>query len=124
MFLSRLTRIRVVVISATMLLGCQSLAVAQGRASSAGATHEAPAAHSCHDPGGSGSNGDNEADCPSKNAFSAPSGTELPAVTALPAITFKAGILDRVIDAAEPAESPLVHIEPPPLSILHCCLRN
>jgi len=124
MFLSRLTRIRVAGFAAVMLLACQSLALAQGPVLNAALTGTAPAPHSCHDPGGDGSGGQSEGDCPSTHAFTAPSQAQIPGATALPAITVRTGLLDREIGAAPPVESQLVLIEPPPLSILHCCLRN
>jgi hypothetical protein len=107
-----------------MLLGCQSLALVQAPAASAALTGHAPAPHTCHDPAGDGSGDKFEGQCPSTHAASAPAVIQIPAATALPTIAIREGILDRVVGAARPVESQLVLIEPPPLTILHCCLRN
>jgi hypothetical protein len=126
MFVSKLTRNWIAGIAAVMLLACQSVALAHQRVLNPPAPAGEPVLHSCHDAGTSGDGGEGtyEARCQSKHAFFTPSGANVPALDSLPPIIVR---VDRVAAANAtvlPAESRPVHIEPPPLRILHCCLRN
>lgn len=106
------------------MLLCQSAALAQ--ACSGTATHPAGAAteHPCHagaDPAQQ-SGESAEAGC----LVSSPSpqtANLLYDVTELPAVHVSARLVDDPAPALY-ADAPLLRAEPPPLRIVHCCLRN
>jgi hypothetical protein len=128
MFLSRRSRRMLAGIAAVMLLACQSMAVAQ--ASTAGASQSGGVAPgSCHDSGQdsrSGGASDNPCGAPCQHAFSAPAkaGTFDSGTADLPVMTVRVDRLATTTDIAPPVESWPARAESPPLSILHCCLRN
>jgi hypothetical protein len=111
---------------AVLLLACQSVALAQVRGLGASATDTPVAFESCHGAGShdGNSSGDHKGRCQSQHASSAPFAASLPAATSLPAMTIRIDPFAGEVHATPPAESRLARIEPPPLSILHCCLRN
>ena len=126
MFLTKSLRRFVACTAAVLFLGCQGMAVASAP-SRAFVQSGADAAHGpCHDAGGeAGKNaGDGcPAQCQFQNASSTPSKIvystiDLPAI----AVTFERFV--AVVNSAPPPVSWLAQIEPPPHSILHCCLRN
>lgn len=126
MFVSKLTRNWIAGIAAVMLLGCQSVALGHGRAFNPPAATNEPGMHPCHDIESSGNSGSgaHEARCLSKHAFFTPSGANIPVLDSLPPFGVR---IDRIATESAttlPVESRPVYIEPPPLRILHCCLRN
>jgi hypothetical protein len=126
MFLSRRSRLRVVSIAILLLLACQSVGIAHGRTLTASGPANEPVMHSCHDLGSSkdGNEGTHEARCQSKHAFFTPSGADVLALDSLPSIIVRIERLATNSAVTLLAQSRPVHIEPPPLRILHCCLRN
>lgn len=114
--------------AAVLFLACQGMTVARGSSMALPQSSAAAMQHSCHDAGwNAGENKDdtgNQGRCQSQNASSNLSKANIFAATDLPAITIR---FDRTMTAAESAPQampPLARIEPPPHSLLHCCLRN
>ena len=109
-----------------LFLACQGTAVVYARA--VDSQPSGAAQGSCHDPGQQDSkttgNSDCQANCQSQHNSSSQSFTNIYAVTDLPAITVRIDRIVAVADSALSAEPPLLRVEPPPLAILHCCLRN
>jgi len=126
MFLTKSLRRFVAYTAAVLFLGCQGMAVASAP-SPALAQSGADAAHGpCHDVGGeAGKNaGDGcPAQCQFQNASSTPSKVVYSTID-LPAIAVDFDRYVAVVNSAPPVASRLARIEPPPLRILHCCLRN
>ena len=126
MSLSRSLRRLVACTAAALFLACQGMGVARASLpavppSSAGAVQEA-----CHDAGreaGNQTEGSCHAQCQFQNASSTPSKV-IYAATDLPAISVAFDRSVTVVHSAPPVVLPLAWIEPPPLYILHCCLRN
>jgi hypothetical protein len=126
MTLSKAARRAVVGITAVMTLLCQGTALAHGCAVSA-AQPAAVMAHSpCHDAGGSDSQ-DPARDahpCLSEAAASSPALPDIPLLTGLPPLVVHAAAI-RIAETTLPVFGPPpLRGEPPPLTILHCCLRN
>ena len=83
---------------------------------------------SCHDPGQqtgkTANNNTCQANCQSQLISSGSSGAVIVAAADLAAITTRTDRIVAVADSATPADSQLLQAEPPPLAILHYCLRN
>jgi len=126
MLLSRSLRRLVAGAVAVLFLACQGAAIVYARA--ADSQQSGAAQGSCHEPGQQDSrttsNNDCQANCQSQHTSSSPSFDNIFATTDLPAITVRIDRIVAVADSALPAERPLLRIESPPLSILHCRLRN
>jgi hypothetical protein len=110
--------------AAALFLACQSAAIAQACFTAAPKPEAAGAQLPCHSSGdrdrAGGGSGQNH--CESATASAA--GFSIYGLAELPAITTR---IDRIVAVAASAvstEPPLLRIESPPLSILHCCLRN
>ena len=108
--------------AAVLFLACQSAAIARACFTSAPQPEAAGAQLPCHSSGdqdGAGGTGKNHCE----NATASASGFSIYGLAELPAITTR---IDRIVvaDSAVPTEPPLLRIESPPISILHCCLRN
>jgi|SRR5688500_17044165 hypothetical protein len=54
----------------------------------------------------------------------APTGFHVVAMADLPAVTIHTDLIAAVAAPAMAYEPPLMRVEPPPHSIVHCCLRN
>ena len=122
---SRSFRRLVAAAAAAFFLACQGMAVA-APSSAFTQTNGGAAQESCHDAGGESgkSAGDGcPAQCQIQNASSTLSKIVY-STTDLPAITVAFDRFVAVASIAPPAASRLARIEPPPHSILHCCLRN
>ncbi len=108
---------------AVLFLACQSAALAQACFTTAPQPEAAGAQMPCHSAGdGDGTGGTGQNHC--ENATASASGFSIYGFAEMPVITT---YLDRVVavaGSAAPAEPPLLRIESPPISILHCCLRN
>ena len=120
MALSKSLRRFVAGTAAALFLACQGMAAAV--APSGAAATPTP----CHDAGGdTGKNaGDGcPASCQFQNASSTPSKVVYATID-LPAIVAAFDRFVPVVNSAPPVVSWLAQIEPPPLRILHCCLRN
>jgi len=123
MLLSRSLRRLVSGTVAVLFLACQSAALAQAYFTTAPQPEAAGAQMPCHSAGdGDGTGGTGQNHC--ENATASASGFSIYGFAEMPVITT---YLDRVVavaGSAAPAEPPLLRIESPPISILHCCLRN
>ena len=126
MRLSRALRRFVASTVAILFLACQGMAVTYASVPAAAQPGTAAAPGPCHDSGqqSDAANGKCPAQCLSQNNSSAQSGVSIFAATDLPAITVSTDRIVAVADSAPPPEPPLLHVEPPPLRTLHCCLRN
>ena len=120
MLLSRSLRRLVAGAVAVLFLACQGMAVVRAATLALPQSSAGAAQASCHSTG----NSDCQANCQSQHNSSSQSFTNIYAVTDLPAITVRIDRIVAVADSALSAEPPLLRVEPPPLAILHCCLRN
>jgi hypothetical protein len=108
---------------AVLFLACQSAALAQACVTYAPQPGAAGTQLPCHSAGGgddTGAPGQNHCE----NATASASGFSIYGLADLPAITTHLDRVAAVAGSTVPAEPPLLRIESPPLSILHCCLRN
>lgn len=123
MFLSKSLRRLVAGTAAVLFLSCQGMAVARASTPAFPQSGAGTAQASCH---GAGNNTDDnvyQAQCQSQNTSSTLSKVVY-STTDLLAITVA---FDRAVTAVHSTPQvtlPLARIESPPLSILHCCLRN
>jgi len=123
MLLSRSLRRLVSGTVAVLFLACQSAALAQACFTTAPQPESAGAQMPCHSAGdGDGTGGTGQNHC--ENAATSASGFSIYGLAELPAITTHIDRIVVVAGSAAPTEPPLLRIESPPLSILHCCLRN
>lgn len=123
-FLSRRLRRWVAVVAGALVVACQGLALADIRLPGSAHPGAAPAVAPCHQGMPDGGADPHEGRCQTKYPSYNTSPPQLPDATPLPA--FAVGIeLFRVEARAMPAADPRrARIEAPPLTILHCCLRN
>jgi hypothetical protein len=124
MHLPRLLRQFIATAVAVLFLACQGMAITysaprDGHPADAQFTPE-----SCHETGKSAQISTCQANCESQIASSSASITSLLAAADLPFITIAIDRIAVVADSAPLAEFPLLRVEPPPLRILNCCLRN
>jgi hypothetical protein len=120
MALSKSLRRFVAGTAAVLFLACQGMAAAA--APSGAAATPTP----CHDAGGGAdknAGGGCPASCLFQNTSSTPSKIVYSTID-LPAIAVVFDHFVPVVNSAPPVVSWLAQIEPPPLRILHCCLRN
>ena len=110
--------------TAALVLACQGMALADTRIPAAAAVTDTPAVESCHRVAPEDNSAPHDWRCQAKYPSYTPAGIEFPDVTASPAIIVDGGIFRAVTTAAALADPRLARIEAPPLSILHCCLRN
>jgi len=110
--------------AAVLFLACQSAALAQACFTTAPQPEAAGAQLPCHSSGdqdgAGGGSGQNHCD----SATASVSGFSIYGLAELPAITTHIDRIVVVAGSAVPTEPPLLRIESPPLSLLHCCLRN
>jgi len=109
--------------AAVLFLACQSAALAQACFTTAPQPEAAGAQLPCHSSGdqdGAGGSGQNHCE----NATASASGFNIYGLAELPAITTHIDRIVVVAGSAVPTEPPLLRIESPPLSLLHCYLRN
>ena len=113
---------------AVLFLACQGMAVVYARSLNAAGSGAETAQESCHDIGRQGDSNTQkntcQSNCDSQLTSSTPSSATIHAAADLPAITTHTNRIAAVADSAPLAEPPLLLVEPPPHSILHCCLRN
>ena len=125
-WLSRSARRFVAGAAAVLFLAFQGANIVY--AHSNGAPGSDAAQGSCHDSGQQTGKAANtnacQANCQSQLTSSGSSGFGLLAAADLAAITTHVDRIVAVADSAIPVESLLLQVEPPPLTILHCCLRN
>ena len=124
--LSKSARRFVASAAAVLFLACQGAGVVY--AHSTGAPGSDAAQGSCHDPGeqtGKSANiNDCQANCQSPLTSSGSSGLGVLAAADWAVITPRIDRSVTVAGSATSVESLLLQVEPPPLTILHCCLRN
>jgi hypothetical protein len=126
MFLTKSLRRFVACTAAVLFLACQGMAVARASLPAVPQPGAGMAQESCHEAGGEAGKGAGDschAQCQFQNASSTPSKVvystiDLPAIV----VTFDRSV--AIVNSAPPVVSWLARIEPPPHSILHCCLRN
>jgi len=113
-------------IVAILFVACQGMAIASinspGSPMAGAGAQQAP----CHETGvetGTGAGKACPSQCEYQNTASTPAKTVY-AIGDLPAITADFNRVAAVPRAAPPAYLLLARIEPPPLRILNCCLRN
>lgn len=126
MFLTKSLRRFVARAAAVLLLACQGMSIAHASSPAVPKMSAGLAQESCHEAGGKAgkSAGDNcHSQCKIQNASSTPS-TLIYSTIDLPAIAAAFDPIVTVVKSAPPVASRLARIEPPPHSILHCCLRN
>jgi hypothetical protein len=123
MFLSRPSRRLIAQIAAVLLVACHAAAIARASAADAPHASAGTATVPCHDSGQDGP-GTGSAQC--DTALSSASKTSTLDYRAVdsPAITVHVDRFPGGADLSLPAERRLPRIEPPPLILLHCCLRN
>jgi len=113
---------------AVLFLACQGTAVVYARSIGAPGSSAGAAQGSCHDAGQpdgkTADKNDCQANCQSQHTSSSPYFDHIVAATDLPAITTRIDRVIAVADSVPLAEPPLLQVKPPPLAILHCCLRN
>ncbi len=112
--------------AAVLFLACQGMAVASAPSPAFAQSGAAAAQGPCHDAGGeAGKNAGDGclAQCQFQNASSTPSKVVYSTID-LPAIVVAFDRFVAVANSAPPVVLWLARIESPPLTILHCCLRN
>ena len=113
---------------AVFFLACQGAAIVYAHSAGAPESDVGAGQGSCHGAGwGADKNTNNsvyQAQCHFQHTSSSASGANVFAAADLPAITVRIDRLVAVADSVLLPEPPLLRVEPPPLAILHCCLRN
>jgi hypothetical protein len=127
---SRSTRRFVAGAAAVLFLACHGTAIVYAHSNGAPGSSAGVAQGSCHGAGrDADKNTDNsvyQAQCQFQHTSSSSpaSGANIFAAADLPAITARVDRIVAVADSVLLPEPPLLRVEPPPLTILHCCLRN
>lgn len=131
MILSRSRRRFVAILAAALFLACQGMAVVYAHSNGAPGSSAGATQVSCHDAGRnadkSSDNSVYQAQCHFQHhtsSSSSASSANIFAAADLPAITARVDRIVAVADSVLLPEPPLLRVEPPPLAILHCCLRN
>jgi hypothetical protein len=123
MLMSRLNKRVVTAIAGIAFLLCQSAAMAQACLSTSAPVQANAAQQPCH---GGSEQTDSSAPSGGQSSchFASPAAPELPVFSPadLPVVVAHTHPADLL--PAAPLDRPLARIEPPPHSILHCCLRN
>jgi len=114
--------------AAVFFLACHGMAVVYAHSNGAPGSSAGATQGSCHSAGrDADQNTDNsayQAQCQFQHTSSSTSGANVFATADLPAITVRIDRIVTVADSVRPIASHLLRVEPPPLAILHCCLRN
>ena len=128
MTLSKAARRTLAGITAVVVLLCQSTALAHASAGSAVQPAAAMAHVPCHDAGGNESQGPApdacQAQCLTQATSSSPALPDIPPLAGLPALVIRTAATGIVQTGLPVSEPPPLRGDPPPLTILHCCLRN
>jgi hypothetical protein len=127
MLLSRRTTRFVAVLAGAFVLLCQTAAAAQACALAPAAADERAFAETCHDAASQSGNAAGHAqqlNCPAQYASAGFANLDIPQAADLPGLEvqpawLRAPVRDGLSSITLPARA-----EPPPLTILHCCLRN
>jgi hypothetical protein len=124
MLMSRLNKRVVAAIAGIAFLLCQTVAMAQACLTMSAPEQASASQKPCH---GEGEQAESNSQCGGQGScqFASPTAPELPVFSPadLPVVVARAyaaavAVPDSLFD------SPLLRVEPPPHSILHCCLRN
>jgi hypothetical protein len=114
--------------AAVFFLACQGMAIVYAHSNGAPGSSAGVAQGSCH---GTGLDADTNTDssfyqapCQFQHTSSSASSANIFAAADLPAITARVDRIVAVADSVLLPEPPLLRVKPPPLAILHCCLRN
>lgn len=114
--------------AALLFLACHGTAVVYAHSSGTPGSSAGAAQGSCHSASWDADmNTDNtvyQAQCQYQHASSSASSASIFAAADLPTITARIDRIVAVADSVLLPEPPLLWVEPPPLTILHCCLRN
>jgi hypothetical protein len=115
-------------LAAMLFLACQGMAVVYGHSIGAPGSSAGVAQGSCHgadrDADENTDNSVYQAQCQFQHTSSSASGVNIFAAADLPAITVRIDRIVAIADSVLLPEPPLLRVKPPPLAILHCCLRN
>jgi len=114
--------------AAVLFLACHGTAIVYAHSNGTPGSSAGVAQGTCHsaswDADKDTDNSAYQAQCQFQHASSSASGANIFAAADLPAITVRIDRFVTVADSVRLAESHLLRGEPPPLAILHCCLRN
>lgn len=124
MLMSRLSKRVVAAVAGIALLLCQSVAMARACVAMPTPTQAAAAEQPCHgDAGQADSN--SQFGGQSRCSFASSAAPDLPvfSTASLPVVIARAYTVADAISGSL-FDPPLLRVEPPPHSILHCCLRN
>jgi hypothetical protein len=126
MTLSKAGRRVVVGITAVLTLLCQSTALAHACVASAAQPAAVMAHAPCHDTGGNDTQGSahDAHPCLSQATSSSPALPDIPVLAGLPALVVHATAFRVAETGLSVSDLPPPRGEPPPFTILHCCLRN
>jgi hypothetical protein len=127
MLLSRRMTRFVAVLAGALVLLCQTAAAAQACALAPAAADEIVLAETCHDAVPSSGNAAGHAqheNCPAHNASASFAKLDIPQAADLPGLEVQSGWLWAPVRNGLSSIALLARAEPPPLTILHCCLRN
>ena len=124
---SRSTKQLLVGVAASFLLLCQSAMAAQACEPMPATATERAASEPCHE--GVSHSGDTSGHaqqtvCPSEYASASFAKIDVPPVADFPASSVASEWVWAAIPASLNPAAPPARLEPPPHSILHCCLRN
>src|SRR5688572_8842752 len=124
MLMSRLNKRIVAAVAGIAFLLCQSMAIARACVTMPTPAQTTAAEQPCHGGGGqadSNSQSGGQSTC----NFASSAAPELPvfSTAGLPVVIARAYTAAEAVSASL-FDPPLLRVEPPPHSILHCCLRN
>jgi hypothetical protein len=126
MLLSRRVTSFVAVLAGALVLLCQTAAAAQACALAPAAADEIVLAETCHDAvpqPGSAAGHAQHGSCPAHSASATFAKLDIPQAADLPGLDVQSGWLLAPVRNGLSSIA-LARAEPPPLTILHCCLRN
>ena len=125
MFLSRPSRRWIARVAALLVVACHTVSVAQAAAAGAPQPGSETASLPCHalHAGGAG-NDVSPTNCDRAASSSAKTGSFDSHAMDMPVATVHVDRLAAVMDLRSPPELRPARVEPPPLTILNCCLRN
>lgn len=113
--------------AAVLFLACQSTSVVYASPSDIPQSERVTLQGSCHDPERQSDETfrmtDCQANCQSQVTASLPSSATVVAATELPVVTIRAERNIAFADSTLLAKALPLRVKPPPLAILHCCLR-
>lgn len=111
-----------------LFLACQSASVVIARSANISQSDRVTLQGSCHDPEGQLDRAFRVNACQKicQSQVTAPTPPSAAVFTAadLPAVTSRAGFMFAFEVLTLPAKAPPLHVKPPALAALHCCLRN